>query len=129
VDKNIERMNYIAGGIPVPPRWMAKVFLKLLYYRLFGSQKTFGDVMLLLLRQRNQIFLPLTGQLIIVLPEEYIADLEAFYQQMKSEERSIWFIRKKMLWTILELLWALHIQINVENLWLPQNKGRNKIDD
>lgn len=129
MDKNIERMNYIAGGIPVPPRWMAKVFLKLLYYRLFGSQKTFGDVMLLLLRQRNQIFLPLTGQLIIVLPEEYIADLEAFYQQMKSEERSIWFIRKKMLWTILELLWALHIQINVENLWLPQNKGRNKIDD
>ncbi|MBD2168654.1 hypothetical protein H6G04_30200 [Calothrix membranacea FACHB-236] len=86
-------------------------------------------ILLLLLRQRNRISLTLTGQLIIVLPEECITELEALHQQMKSEERSIWVIRTIMLWSVLELLWAFHIQINVENFWLPKSKGHTKIDE
>jgi hypothetical protein len=86
-------------------------------------------LMLLLLLRRNQISLPLTGQLIIVLPEECVVELEAFHQQIKFEKRSAWVIRMIMLWTVLELLWAFHVQINVENLSLPKSKGHNKIDD
>jgi hypothetical protein len=86
-------------------------------------------LMLLLLLRRNQISLPLTGQLIIVLPEECIVELEDFHQQIKFEKRSAWVIRMIMLWTVLELLWALHIQINVENLWLPKSRGHTKIDE
>ncbi|MBC1225407.1 hypothetical protein GNF10_32895 [Nostoc sp. UCD121] len=96
---------------------------------LLGISALCFILMLLLLLRRNQISLPFTGQLIIVLPEEYIVELEAFHQQIKFEKRSIWVIRKIMLWTVLELLWAFHIQINVENLWLPKSRGHNKIDD
>ncbi|MHC5725738.1 MAG: hypothetical protein ACYTXY_16705, partial [Nostoc sp.] len=98
-------------------------------FMLLGISALSFILMLLLLLRRNQISLPLTGQLIIFLPEECIVELEALHQQIKSEEDSIWVIRMIMLWTVLELLWALHIQINVENLWLPKGKGHNKIDD
>ncbi|MBD2168653.1 hypothetical protein H6G04_30195 [Calothrix membranacea FACHB-236] len=81
----------------------------------------------LLLGQRNKISLTLTGQLIIIFPEEWVAELEASHQLLKSQERSIWVIRKKMLKAVVQLLWA-YFQINVENLWLPKSKGRNKID-
>ncbi|MBC1225406.1 hypothetical protein GNF10_32530 [Nostoc sp. UCD121] len=89
----------------------------------------FVGMLVLLLRQRNQISLPLTDQLIIVLPEEYIADLEALYQYKNSQDLPVWVIKKEMLWTVLGMLWAFHIQINLDNLWLPNSKGHKRIDD
>lgn len=83
----------------------------------------------LLLKQRNRVSLNLIGQLITFIPEECVAELGALYQQKKSEQHSIWFIRTIMLWSFLELLWAFYIQINVENLWLPNSKERKKIDE
>ncbi|NEQ68751.1 MAG: hypothetical protein F6K21_25270 [Symploca sp. SIO2D2] len=84
------------------------------------SVLSFITLLLLLLRQRNQTSLTLTGQLF--LPEECIADLEALHQRMKSQQRPLWFIQLRMLQEVVELLWAFYIHINLENLWLP---GKN----
>jgi hypothetical protein len=89
----------------------------------------FIAMLLLLLRQQNRISLTLTGQLICFFPEECIAELEALHQQMKSEQRSTWLIRMIMLRSFLELFLALYVQINIENLWLPQHRGRKNIDE
>ncbi|NEP13762.1 MAG: hypothetical protein F6K14_26885 [Symploca sp. SIO2C1] len=78
-----------------------------------------------LLRLRNQVSLTLTGQLFF--PEECIAELEALHQRMKSQQRPLWFIRLKMLQEIVELLWAFHVHIKFENLWLPGKN--NKMDE
>ena len=93
------------------------------------SALCFTAMLLLLLRQRNQISLTLTGQFICIFPEECIAELEALHEQMKSEQRSNWLIHMIMLWTFLELFWAFYVQINIENLWLPQHRGRKNIDE
>ncbi|MEH2081855.1 MAG: hypothetical protein V7K89_18290 [Nostoc sp.] len=109
--------------------WQAKqsqTQLQQEFVPLISAVLMFILMLVLLLRQGNKISLPLTGQLIIVLPEECIAELEALHQQMKSDQRSIWFIRRIMLRSILESLWAFFILINFENLWLPRNKGRTK---
>ena len=98
-------------------------------FMLLGISALCFILILLLLLRRNQIDLSLTYQLIIFLPEQYIVDLEDLYQQIKSEESSIWVIRKILLKNVLEVLWAFHVQINLENLWLPKNKAREKIDD
>lgn len=86
-------------------------------------------LLLQLLRERNQMSLTLTGQLICFFPEEYIAELGALHKQMKSEQRSNWVIRMIMLKNILELFLAFYVQINIENLWLPQYRGRKNIDE
>ncbi|NER52634.1 MAG: hypothetical protein F6J92_39545 [Symploca sp. SIO1A3] len=105
--------------------------LKLSYERLqFQKQKSnqawlflglsvlgFITLLLLLLRQQNQVSLTLTGQLF--LPEECIADLEALHQRMKSQQCPLWFIQLRMLQEIVELLWAFQIHIRIENFWLP----------
>ncbi len=75
--------------------------------------------------EQTQVF----QNLIIVLPEEYVADLKDLYQQLIKEKRSTWVIRTIILWSVLELLWAFYIQIKIENIWLPKNKARKKIDD
>jgi len=85
----------------------------------------FITLLLLLLKPQNQKCLTLTGQLFF--PEEYIAELEALHQRMKSQQRPLWFIQLRMFQEVVELLWAFYIHINVENLWLP---GRhNEIDE
>jgi len=84
------------------------------------SVLSFAILLLLLFRQRNQASLTLTGQLF--LPEECIADLEALHQRMKSQQQPLWFIQLRMLQEVVELLWAFHIHIRIENLWLP---GKN----
>lgn len=55
---------------------------------LLGISALCFMLMLLLLLRRNQISLTLTGQLIIVLPEECIVELEAFHQQIKFDGTS-----------------------------------------
>jgi len=84
---------------------------------------SFMALLFLLLSHRQQV--SLTGQ--FFLPEEYIAELEALHQRMKSQQKPLWFIQLRMLQEVVELLWAFYIHIRIENLWLP---GINKkIDD
>jgi cation transport ATPase len=92
------------------------------------SAVCFIVMLILLLRQRNRISLTLTGQLICFFPEECIAELEALHKQMGSEQHSIWLIRMIMLQNFLELFLAFYVQINIENLWLPQHRGRKNTD-
>ncbi|NES24255.1 MAG: hypothetical protein F6K41_36420 [Symploca sp. SIO3E6] len=82
-------------------------------------------LLLLLLKQQNQVSLTLTGELFF--PEECIAELEALHQRMKSQQQPLWFIQFRMLQEIVELLWAFYIHINLENLWLPGK--HNSIDE
>ena len=81
-------------------------------------------MLILLLRQRNQISLTLTGQLICFLPEECIGELEALHQQLKSEHYSPTLVPIIMLQNILLLFFQFYVQINIENLWLLLRKGR-----
>ena len=63
-----------------------------------------------------------TSQLIRFIPEEYVAELEALSQQLKSTNYSNWLIKMIILKCFLELTFAFHIQIKIENIWLPQKK-------
>lgn len=100
--------------------------LMLEFFLLLALASGFIRMLVLLLERQNQVSLSLTGQLICFLPEECIGELEALHQQMKSEQRSIWLIRMIILGNFLELLWAFYVQIKIDNLRLPQNKGHKK---
>lgn len=68
----------------------------------------------------------LKSKLICFLPEEYIAELEALHQQLKFEQCFNWVIHMIMFKNILELFWALYVQINIDNFWLPQHRKTPK---
>ncbi|NEP11754.1 MAG: hypothetical protein F6K14_16385 [Symploca sp. SIO2C1] len=87
----------------------------------------FTILLLLLLRQQNQVSLTLISQLIVVFPEEYVAELGALYQRMKFQQRPLWLIQLRILEEVVELLWAFYIHINFENFWLPGKN--NRIDE
>jgi len=82
--------------------------------------------LLLLLRLRAQISMPLAGQLICFLPEECVAELGIFRQRLQSQKRSELLIRLLLLSCVIELFWVFYISIQIDNLWLP---GSKKIDD
>ncbi len=87
----------------------------------------FTTLLLLLLRQENHVSLTLTNQLIVVFPEECVAELEVLHQRMKFQQHPLWLIQLRILQEVVELLWAFYIHINFENLWVP---GKNsKIDE
>ena len=89
----------------------------------------FGGLVLLLLLvlQRDRTGVPLTGHLVLVLPEECIADLAALHQRLQAQKRPRWFIRLRMVQEILELMFGIYIRINLDNLFLPG--WGNRIDD
>jgi hypothetical protein len=94
---------------------------------LLGASAFFSLIcLLLLLRLRAQIAMPLTGQLICFLPEECVAELSVFRQRLQSQKRSELLIRLLLLCCIIQLFWAFYICIQIDNLCLPSNK---KIDD
>jgi hypothetical protein len=68
-----------------------------------------------------------TAKLIVLLPEEYIAELSVLLQRMKKAKASPWEIRLRFLTEFLTLLWVFYIQIKFENLWLPSDN--HEIDD
>ena len=78
-------------------------------------------LLLLLLRQRNPVDLSGTGQLILVLPEEYVAELTILKQRMQAEQCPGGYIRLRLLQETVELLWAISIQGRWDNLRLPSD--------
>jgi hypothetical protein len=94
---------------------------------LLGVSAFFSLIcLLLLLRVRAQISMPLSGQLICFLPEECVAELGVFRQRLQSQHRSEMVIRLILLRCVIELFWAFYIPIQINNLFLPR---KNKIDD
>lgn len=82
---------------------------------------------LFLFKSRYSLHISLTGQLIIIFPEEYVANLVLLKRQMLDKKRPNWYIQLRMLQETLELISAIYIQIPLDNLGLPSIK--RKIDD
>jgi hypothetical protein len=76
-------------------------------------------VSLAVLRRLEQFFFP----------EDYIANIKALHQRLQTRHKNRWLVRFIMLRAILESFWALYIQINIENLWLPKKSGSKRVDD
>jgi hypothetical protein len=82
--------------------------------------------LLLLLRLRTQIAMPLFGQLACFLPEECVAELGVYRQRLQAQQRSEMLIRLLFTYCVLELFWTFYFQVPIDNLSLPRNK---RIDD
>lgn len=60
------------------------------------------------------------------LPEECAAELGALQRRMKEQD---YFTRKillRLLWEFLGILWAIHVHVKIDNLWLSSDR---QIDD
>ena len=86
-------------------------------------------LLVILLRQRNPTSLSLTGQLNLVFPEECVAELGALREQLIVKGYPGWVVRLRMAQEILELVLAIYLQINIDNLWLPQKGSRKRNDE
>lgn len=75
-----------------------------------------------LLKMQNQTSLSFAGQLICFLPEEYIAELEALSEQLKSNNCPTWVIQTITFKCFLELMFAFYIQIKIDNFRLPSKR-------
>ena len=60
------------------------------------------------------------------LPEECVAELTALYKRLKAQDRPRWLIYLRLTQETLELIFAVHIQIRLDNWRLPQ---RNRPED
>ena len=89
----------------------------------------FGVLLLLLLLQRHRTGLPLTGHLVLVLPEECVAELAALQQRLKQQQRPVWFVRCRMVQETLALMVGVYVQINLDNWGLPGQGNSRRIDD
>jgi hypothetical protein len=69
------------------------------------------------LRLRNPFPLIWTGYLIF--PEEIVAELIALKQRRQAENVSPKRIRRELAYEVILLLWAVHVQIRIDNLHLP----------
>jgi len=61
-----------------------------------------------------------------LLPEEYVGNFVALYQQQKSYNQSLWLTLIIVIHNFLGLFWASYIEINIENPWLPSQKNKKK---
>lgn len=75
--------------------------------------------------QNKQSYKPqaLINLLMSIFPEEAVADLAALRQRLKRSKKHPTYIQLRMAWEFLYLLWAVHIQIKIENLWLPKQSS------
>lgn len=95
--------------------------------RVFLQSAVFLAVLLLILtallltiiRLKISYDIPSNTQIIAFLPEECVAELGILIKRMKKENASPWEIRLRLMTELLYLFWALYIQIQLENLWLP----------
>ena len=92
---------------------------------------SFGGLVLLLLPllQRDRTGRPLIGQLVLVLPEECVAELTALHQRLKKQQLPSWLIRFLLVQETLKLMWVIHIQIKFDNLWLPRQGNQVEEDN
>lgn len=63
------------------------------------------------------------GSLLKIFPEEAVAVLAALRQRLKRSKKHSTYIQLRMIWEFLHLLWAVHIQIKIGNLWLPKRSS------
>ena len=84
-------------------------------------------LLLLLMSQRDRTGVPLTGHLVLVLPEECVAELAALHQRLRKQRCPRWYVRFRMVQETLELMFGVYVQINLDNWGLP-GQG-NRIDD
>ncbi|EKU97595.1 hypothetical protein Lepto7375DRAFT_6800 [Leptolyngbya sp. PCC 7375] len=61
------------------------------------------------------------------LPEECIAEIGVLKQRMNRANAAPWHIRQRIVQEYLLLIWAVHIQAKLENLFLPSSN--HQIDD
>jgi hypothetical protein len=62
------------------------------------------------------------------LPEEVVAEMIALHQRLLMEGKSHRYIQAKIIYEFMGLIWALHVQIPIDNLNHP-SKNNNNIDD
>jgi hypothetical protein len=74
-----------------------------------------------LIRFKN---ITLLGYLINIFPEEIVSELTVLREQLTKEKKSIWLIRLSLFHQILTLVWAIYIQINLDNLTLSLRDRR-----
>jgi hypothetical protein len=60
-------------------------------------------------------------------PDDIVAEMTAMREKLFLEKKSIWYVRAKLFYEFIRLLWALNVQIKIDNLYLP-SKQRN-VDD
>jgi hypothetical protein len=60
-------------------------------------------------------------------PDEIVAEMKALHEKLSLEKKSSWYIRTKLFYEFITLIWALNVQIKIDNLHLP-SKQRN-VDD
>ena len=89
----------------------------------------FGGLVLLLLLvlQRDRTGVPLTGHLVLILPEECVAELAALHQRLRKQQHPRWYVRFRMVQEVLELMFGVYVQVNLDNWGLPG--WSNRIDD
>lgn len=58
-----------------------------------------------------------------ITPEEAVADLAALRQRLNRSKKHPTYSQLRMAWEFLYLLWAVHIKIKIENLWLPKQSS------
>jgi hypothetical protein len=73
---------------------------------------------------RNPYLLSWSGHLLL-LPEETIAELIALKRRRQKQNLPQWKLLLELTVEVLLLLWAIHIQIRLQNLSLPPSKKQN----
>jgi hypothetical protein len=117
--KRIRLLKALYNRLPVDK--VAKDRTYLFWNLQRGTLAGVGVTALILLfssiRLRNPFPLIWTGYLIF--PEEIVAELVALKQRRQAENVSPKRIRRELAYEVILLLWAVHIQIRIDNLHLP----------
>lgn len=78
-------------------------------------------------KPRDSDKLPLLFQMCCrqILPEECAAELGVLQRRMKKKGYSTRTILLCLFWECLVILWAIYVQLKLENLWLPKDHQVN----
>jgi hypothetical protein len=102
-----------------------EIYQRLLLESLLLIGMSFGPISALLfsLRLRNPYPLSWSGHLI--LPEEMMAELIALKHRRQKQNLTQWKLNLELTTEVLLLLWAIHIQVKLQNIRLNPGKKRN----
>ncbi len=82
-----------------------------------------GSGLIFFIRIRNPYPLSWSGHLL--LPEEMMAELIALKRRRQKQNLPQWKLNLELTTEVLSLLWAIHVQVRLQNLQLPPSKKRN----
>ena len=122
----------VALSLPEQKQVQVSILERRMSYEFIGLGATaFGGLvlLLLLLLQRDRTGIPLTGHLVLVLPEECVAELAALLQRLKKQQHPGWFVRFRLVQETLALMVGVYVQINFDNWRLPGAGSSRRIDD